>query len=562
MTTLFIVLTMIALAPSAQTEAVHSGKVDFVLSEVKLDGEEHLQMLDMNGDGALDFVRVGRSGLSIHLMKPTGTYPPEPDATIEWSSPRIGWQVADIDSDKKHELLLLTDAQKLTVHRLSEGSFTEGVTLLENAKAALPRGVHRVPFAQDIDEDGLADIVIPGAGGYRIYRMPSRDKLEAPIQLACEVDVDQRFGNPGRVDGQFQQLVRIPWFKLRDINGDGMQDLVAESDNVVQFYLAQPEFLSEATWKIALESQEPGSVADTFGIDFDNLLGTLDDGLTWRVENLDGVPPHDLVLHTDGVFRVFLNGSEGDMDRTPDQLLKVSGNVMHFLLRDVAGDERPELQVIRGQKITMGQVLRRLVIPGVLDFDIYSYDNSGGTVSKSPSRRSRLRLEIPGLLSFAADVREESEKKDPAPAKRLRLTATGEATGIVDLIDDGPESPRLSVFAEAVPDDLPPSIEDRIVSTRPDDLLETFLLRDMDTMQDGATRTISLETLVATDFSSGEALRAATVGKQPVFQADLDCVELTSLRVLDVDGNGLSDITLTGKTSDSNHSAWLLVARP
>ena len=187
MTTLFIVLTMIALAPSAQTEAVHSGKVDFVLSEVKLDGEEHLQMLDMNGDGALDFVRVGRSGLSIHLMKPTGTYPPEPDATIEWSSPRIGWQVADIDSDKKHELLLLTDAQKLTVHRLSEGSFTEGVTLLENAKAALPRGVHRVPFAQDIDEDGLADIVIPGAGGYRIYRMPSRDKLEAPIQLACEV---------------------------------------------------------------------------------------------------------------------------------------------------------------------------------------------------------------------------------------------------------------------------------------------------------------------------------------------------------------------------------------
>jgi hypothetical protein len=562
MTSPLIVLAMIALAQIAQTGVARSDKADFVLSEVKLNGEEHLQMLDINGDGALDFVRVGSNGLSVHLMRPTGAYPEEPDATVEWNAPRIGWQVADIDSDNKSELLLLTNAQTLTVHRLIDGSFAEGVVLLENSKAALPRGVHRISFAQDIDEDGLADIVIPGPDGYRIYRMSSRDKLDAPIQLACQVDVDQRFGNPSRVDGRFQQSVRIPWFKLRDINGDGMQDLVAESSDVVQFYLAQPGFLSEATWKIPLGPQEAGTMADAFGIDFDNLLGTLDDGLTWRVENLDGVAPHDIVLHADGVFRIFLNGSEGDINRTPDQLLKVSGNVMHYLLRDVAGDERPELQVIRGPKITMGQVLRRLVIPGVLDFDIYSYDNSDGTFSKSPSRRSRLRLEIPGLLSFAADVRDESQHGSSAPAKRLRLTATGEPTGIVDFVDDDTESPRLSVYANAVPDDLPPSIEDRIVSTRPDDLLETFLLRDMDTMQDGSTRTISLETLVAIDFSSGDALRAATVGEQPIFQADLDCLELTSLRVLDLDGNGLSDITLTGKTSDSNHSAWLFVARP
>jgi len=332
---------------------------------------------------------------------------------------------------------------------------------------------------------------------------------------------------------------------------------VAESDDAVQFYLAQPEFQSEPTWRLGLEMEGAASATDAFGIDFENLLGTLDDGLTWRVQDLDGVAPNDLVLHADGVFRVFLDGSEGNIERTPDQLLKVSGNVMHYLLRDVTGDGSPELQVIRGPKITLGQVLRRLVIPGALDFDIYSYRNTEGTFSKAPSRRSRLRLEIPGLLSLADDEEGESESSTTAPAKRLHMTTTGEASGIVDVVDG-----ELRIFTDAVPDGLPPSIEDRVVSTRPDDLLETFLLRDMDSMEDGSTRTISLEELMKIDFSSGNALRAATIGKEPVFRANLDCSEPTSLRILDLDGDGLSDITLSGSTSHGHRMAWLVVARP
>jgi len=179
-----IAVAMGVLAHATPIAATSGDQAAFILSAVELDGERHLQMLDMNGDGALDFVQVGYSGVAVHLMQPSGTYPGEPDATLDWDGSHIGWQLADIDSDGHHELLLLTDARELTVHRLKNESFTDGVVLLENAKAALPRGVHRVPFARDIDSDGLADIVIPAANGYDIYRMRDNDLLDSPIRLA------------------------------------------------------------------------------------------------------------------------------------------------------------------------------------------------------------------------------------------------------------------------------------------------------------------------------------------------------------------------------------------
>jgi hypothetical protein len=556
MMSLLLALTLGLLVPAVPADGDTAPPAPFTVSSMVIDPDEHLQMLDMDGDGALDFVRVSLSGVSVHLMRATGAYPAEPDVVLDWDAGRIGWQLADIDSDGQFEVLVLSDARQLSVHRLTDGSLSEGAVLLENARAALPRGIHRVPFARDIDEDGLADMVIPAPGGYRIYRMRDDGSLSAPIQLAVEVDVGHRLGNAERVDGRFRQSVRIPWFSLRDIDGDGLQDLVAESDDAVQFYLAQPEFAPEPTWTLDLELETDRSRADAFGIDFDNLLGTIDDGLTWRVQDLDGVAPNDLVLHADGVFRVYLGGSIGNIDRTPDQLLKVSGNVMHYLLRDVTDDGRLELQVIRGPKISVGQVLRRLVIPGALDFDIYTYDNKAGAFSTHPSRRSRLRLEIPGLISLA-DREDEASDQEPAPARRLRLTVGGETSGIVDVVDG-----EFLVFADAVPDNLPPSIEDRIVSTRPDDLLETFLLRDMDSMKDGSTRTITLEELMQMDFTSGDALRAATTGRQPAFSEQIGCLDVKSLRVIDLDGNGLGDVTLTGKTEDGDRMAWIAVAHP
>ena len=88
------------------------------------------------------------------------------------------------------------------------------------------------------------------------------------------------------------------------------------------------------------------------------------------------------------------------------------------------------------------------------------------------------------------------------------------------------------------------------------------IVKYLDSMENGSTRTISLEDLMEIDFSSGSALRAATVGMDPVFSTNLGCGEPTSLRVLDLNADGLSDVTLTGTPEDGATTAWLLVARP
>ncbi len=530
----------------------------FVLSELSISNMDQLLMLDMDGDGARDLVRVSETSVLVHLMRSTGTFSVSADCELPFDGERTAWQLVDTDSDGTHEVLLLSpnQGQQLTEYHVSEKTFVKRAVLLEEAQAVLPRGVHRVPFARDIDEDGKADIVIPTATGFRIHRSGPGHAPQPPIEIDCDVKVEHTVGAPQRVDGRFRQEVRIPWFTVRDVDGDGLNDLVAETDDAAHFYIATPEIRQTPTWTLDLKDPEADAAVGVLGVDLDNLLGTLDDSLSWAVDDLDGEAPNDLLLHRDGVFRVFLGGSLGAIQRTPDQLLKVSGNVMHSLMRNVTGSSLTDLQVIRGPRISLGEVVRRLLVPGALDFDVYTYANEAGTLSKRPAKRSRLRLEIPSILSFMN--RDDGEQDEtPPPARRLRLNRAGEPSAIVDVFEG-----TLAIYADAVPDDLPPSVLDRVVSTQPDDLLETFLLRDLDQMKDGATRTISLEELLDTEFTSGGALRKATVGREPVYSRTLPCAEVTSLAVLDLDSDGLDDVMFTGLNSDQQTLAWILVARP
>lgn len=530
----------------------------FVLSELSISATDQLQMLDMDGDGAKDLVRVGGSSVLVHLMRRTGTFSVSADCELPFDKERTAWQLVDADSDGTHEVLLLSpnQGQQLIEYHVSEKAFVKRAVLLEEAHAVLPRGVHRVPFARDIDEDGRADIVIPTATGFRIHRSGPEHAGQPPIEIDCNVEVEHTLGAPQRVDGRFRQELRIPWFTVRDVNGDGLNDLVAETDHAAHFYIATPEIRQTPTWTLDLKEGEVDASVGVLGVDLDNLLGTLDDNLSWAVDDLDGEAPNDLLLHRDGVFRVFLGGSMGSIQRTPDQLLKVSGNVMHSLLRDVTGSSLSDLQVIRGPRISLGEVVRRLLVPGALDFDVYTYANEAGTFSKRPAKRSRLRLEIPSILSFM-NRDDDEEEEAPPPARRLRLKSDSEPTAIVDILEG-----TLAIYADAVPADLPPSVLDRVVSTRPDDLLETFLLRDLDQMEDDATRTVSLEDLLDTEFTSGGALRKATAGRSPVYSRALSCTEVTSIAVLDLDSDGLDDVMFTGLNADQQTFAWILVARP
>ncbi len=542
-----------ALLAGLTTAAPASADEAYRLTEVLLDPADHLRLADLDGDGRLDLVRVGTAGVAVHRLRDDGTLPVDPDATYRWDAPSVGWQLADVDGDGRHALVVLRD-RRLVLVRLGPDGFAEDRELIGDARTALPRGTYRVPFAQDIDDDGRADYVLPVTGGFSVHRTLDDGSLAPGIRLAADVDVEQQFGAPGRVDGRFRQRVRIPWFSLRDVDGDGHADLVSETEGAVRIHLARPGFDEEPTWRLDLRDSDADEETTPFELDFDDLLAGLDDDTGWKVADLDGAPPNDLVLQADGVFRVYLDGSVGDIARPPDQLLKVSGNVLHFLLRDVTGDGRPDLQVLRGPRLSVGDVLGLLVLPGGLDVDVYTYVWADGSFGKRPARRARVRLEIPGLLDFAEEM--EAVTEPLPPAVTVRTGSGPERDGVVDV-----QQGRLLVVAGAVPDDLAPSVIDRVASTELDDLLETFLLSDLDALEDGATRTLSLTDLRTLDITNGRALRLATIGREPLLSVDVGCREVRGIRTPDVDGDGLEDVVLVGERSDGETVLWLLVAR-
>lgn len=535
------------------------GSLAVTTIELPAEGAE-LYLRDADGDGDLDLLRVDEDGVHVRLLDADGTYGEGDDDHLPWPAEQLGWHLVDVDADGATDVALLVGGREVVVHRIdTDGHFDEGRSLLEDGLGALPRGRRRVPFMRDVDGDGTPDAVVPGAGAYRIHLLGAE-----PRQLSVSMDakVAYRVGDPSNLDAAFSQEVTIPLFRIEDIDGDGTDDLVAETEDQVLFHLG---LSAEPSWRIDL-----AALRDELGeqpLDLDNLLARVTNRVTWRVVDVDGVPPRDLIISQAGTFRVWNGGAVGDIERPPDLLLKSSGNVLHYLVRDVTGDGRGDLQIIRGDVISLGQVARLLVVPGALDFDVFTYPNEGGRFARRPARRSTVRLEIPRLMAFYEELEEmqdELEARFRTPAARLCLDGDGRFDDVVDVL--GGEARFLR---DVVPADWKDTVVERVKDTSLDGLLETFLLRDLDRMDDGAVRTIALADIRKLRLTPGWELRQATRELEPWLTLHTPFEGLVppisnppTIEVVDLDRDGRSDVLLRGELLTGPEVVQLIVVRP
>jgi hypothetical protein len=251
------------------------------------------------------------------------------------------------------------------------------------------------------------------------------------------------------------------------------------------------------------------------------------------------------VLQIGSVVRVHLGASRSGPDGTPDQILKLSGNLLHAFVRDVQGDARPDLQLLRGEKISLGTVIRWLVLPGSLDFDLFTYQNERGSFSRRPTRQNRVSIEIPRLLSFMNEIDEldtQIEEQEAIPARRFAADADGIANDVVDVGESGLLLYRDRAIARGTGEALEDFDGDF------DALLEELVLRDLDAQGEGGTTTIDLGELKNWQFSAGAALRAATQGSTPDERIALDWIGPgLSIHVADLDADGRADFVLAAE---------------
>ncbi len=519
-----------------------------------------LALRDMDGDGVSELVWIHPKGVGVRFLRADGRFPETNDADLPWPGADLAWDLADIDGDGAIEVVMLEESKRVRTWKLErEQGFDSGRVVIDEVEGRLPRGRRFMRFARDIDGDGRTDLVVPGAERYLVFVAPREGAWPKPLEVSFEASIGFDTGNPERLDARFGMDVSIPWFSIEDVDGDGRDDLVSETDAFVHFHLASPGLPSEPTWaldKLAL-SESRGKKAE---LDFDDLFASIEGRVDWRIADLDGVAPNDLLVQQGSTFKVYLGGSRTGNARAPDDLLKSSGHVLTFLLHDLDGDRLPELLMIRAEKVSLGRVVRWLVIPGSLDFDVFAYKNERTGFGKRPMSRVALSLKIPRLLSFMEELEgmsDEFEARLEMPTTVGVFDADGLSNDVVDLRGD-----QLVVFADCAPAERGRDWRD-LDALDFDEVVEQFLLDELEGLEDGQVRDIDLRDIQKLDLSPADALRAACAGREPRFTHALAVTpEGAALQVVDVDGDGISDVVLIEEsTQEGMRRIQILVTR-
>lgn len=519
-----------------------------------------LALRDLTGDGRKELVEIDGGSLRVRRLGANGEY--ETGARmLPWTGKKVGWDLADLDGSGRTDLIVVVDGESIARRRYVAGEGWSDPEELFTADVYLPSGVARVPFARDVDRDGRIDLVLPGAGRFDIrlnLGVGDAGRLDwsDSIQVEYEPEIDYELGDPERLSSTFGQSVRVPLFSIEDVDGDGRQDLVSEMDDRVAFHLADPTIAALPTWELDLsELKNDVSASD---VDLDDLLSAVAGFAQWRVEDLDGVAPNDLIIGSDGTFRVYLGASRTGPTGDPDQVLRSSGNTLYFFVRDVIGDGRPDLQIVRGERISLARLLKYLVVPGRLDFDVFTYQNDDGRFARRPTKRTTIALRVPRLLGMIDefdDMSDELEAQWDIPATRLDWDGDGEEDDVVDAVGG-----QLRVFLDCAPEEQ--RFENISFQSGFDGIIERVVLRDLDALDDGGETVIDLGELNAFAVAPGKVLRDSTSGRTAVAAAPLwEGDDDRSVRPLDLDGDGRLDL-VTVVDGPNSYRLQFLVRAP
>ena len=538
-----------------------------VTSEIVLAGSSGtLALRDLDGDGRLDLFDVEAAGIRVFFQAPDGTFGAESDLDLEWPAGDLGWDLVDYEGDGRYELALIEGAAheggRIRLARFSRDGVVFEDPILTATRAFLPAGLRRMRCLRDVDGDGVIDVVVPATGRYRLFLGKPRSnatdvdetgaaapapRFGSPIEIAFDAEITLQVGDPDELESTFSQEVRLPWFEVRDVDGDGDLDLVAETEDDVRFYLADPELPEQPTWRLDLAARR-AQLGRKDGINLDDLLSNVAPTVTWRVVDLDGSAPHELILQEGSTLKLWRGGSRGALERPPDQVLRASGTILWTFLRDVDRDGDQDLQIVRSEALTLARVVRWLVLPGSFDIDLYTYDNEGGLFGRKPAKKTTLAIQIPRLLSIEEKVEsigEAAEQREAIPAEALDYDGDGYADDVVD-VREGKLVFLRNVLAEG---ETVPDVD--LASTGVESLLDRFLLSDLDGLPDGGRKEFGIDDLGRWRLSAGSLLRDRSGDRTPDRSMELGIeLEALELFVVDLDRDGRSEVVLIGRDED------------
>ena len=433
-----------------------------------------LLLLDADKDGLKDIIAVNENIISIYFQRPNGGFEfTQPDTSLTLPGEATGWDLSDNYSSspqQEYSLLALIDGTQVQAWPIQNRSFAQPQPIITGLVGFLGKGTYQLNFSRDINNDGLDDLIIPGSGEMMLHIRNPDGSYQNPLGVLSDMQIRTNLNADGDLERDLGQSLTIPMMELRDINGDGLPDLISDTAERFDVFLASSGkdgqyFPALPTWSIdRLEIRERLGDFDVDQLDFSNLTGVL--ALTHEeiLEDVNDDGIDDLVLREGGKVSLFLGRKDGISFEQPQQVLRSGGNVLTTFLYDENEDGLKDLWLWRVEPISVGDLFVWLAISGSINVEAFVYRNEGQRFASRPARKVTVSLKFPSavrMISSVLDVRDRarSMSDEVVPTALASVNGMSSNHDLLVLLED-----QVQIFFNSIQKN-PPLSDDRFLAS-------------------------------------------------------------------------------------------------
>lgn len=517
---------------------------------------EH-RALDVAASAGTELVLVGAAGEVRTLRFVDGTRP-EFVGALTLADPRhVVFTFAPLSGAAKSDLFSASPRGLEVFRAGDDGAFAAApIATAPRARFRLRTGVPMpAPMAQDIDGDGVIDVVVPDGESLDVWlqRPATGEGAAVAFTKGASVRVPASMSRSTGATSLSDRLVAgitIPSLFRTDVNGDGRLDIVVEEGELRAFHLVRADgsipMEADSTLDLSIFRDTTAEASVAPGRTLAGLDRTLHE-----MRDLDGdkIPDH-VIAHRRKVW-VFRGTKEAPRFQSPTSILKTADDVTALLLIDLDANTRPDLVLLRVQVPSVATILRGLVAEWEVEVAAVGYRAGGERdFEPTPAWRSTLGFRVPAILSILKDPEAIVRKFEDA-GKKMRVSAEGDVDG------DG-RGDALLVSEDATRIDVWLGDAETVRATResPEEILRHALFDEEESTWD-------LDRLVGWFAGVAERRVQALTGNRPASGTlTLRPVaewRLTGLETADVDGDGRMEAILRYDTPDGMRSAFDVV---
>ncbi len=511
------------------------------------------RVLDLDADGVAEVVAIGRDGRVRTLHAREGA---APVGALQLSSPQRSLLAFATYAGSTY-LVSLSPSGTVAYAVLAGGEIAkDGQTWIPRARFALRlEAPSLAPIAQDVNMDGLDDIVVPTLAGVELWLASLGTEQRVPaFRKMATISVEvARWGSHDAeyLSDSLESSFAIPGLATRDVNGDGRPDLLVEQGNRRAFHLQRDDgsFPLEADVAVDLSIFRDTTEASGFA-----LGGTLSAGdkASYSSRDLDGDRIPDYVIGHRRKVWVFRGTSEGPQFTQPSAILKTAEDITALLVHPLDADELPDLLLVKVQIPTLATILRGLFSEWDIQMRVLGYANVGeGRFESGPSLSNELSVRLPGIIGLAKNPEKVLERFTDVE-KQFRPSARGDVDG------DGREDVLLlqqdKRGVEAWISRADEATRDRRGERRLRELLfdEKGAVWDLDRVVDALGDLVQQRAALLT---GGRAADRTVVLKDP------DSIELVSMECAELIVGAGDELLVAYKRKGEPRSGWFEVLR-